>query len=207
MTLFAVVSYQDVAFFSFAILFVFLLLMATFAFGWWVSRKQVSLSPYSRLPLRSGSDLSYSSIETILRYLYKMHQYDNRMFDLNRAAFCRETGRIFPNALTWYGTLHVDWNFLQKRHPGHYVSWGSLTAAQQEAVLRSHHKLEGYQFDYSSPNPSPRLIEPEYAFAKPGPLYVDVNTKVLLGWKLVPNSDFEVLIVTKPLGEFEMRKK
>lgn len=202
----AVFTYEDVAFFSFAILFVFLLLMATFLFGYWVSKRQVTLSPYSKRPLRRGSDLSYSGIEKILRYLYHLHEFHNRMFDLNRAAYCRETGRVFPNALTWYGTLNVDWGFLQKRYPGNWVSWGSLTEDQKEAVLRAHHRLEGYQMDHSSQQPSPRQVEPEYAFAKPGPLYVDMETKILLGWKCIPDSDYEVLIVTKPRGKFETPK-
>lgn len=202
----SVITYEDVAFFSFAILFVFALLLATFFFGYWISKRQVTLSPYSKRPLRRGSDLSYYGIEQILRYLYNMHQFDNRMFDLNRAAYCRETGRIFPNALTWYGTINVDWNFLQRRYPGNWVSWGSLTSHQQEAIIKAHHRLEGYQMDYSSPQVSPRQIEPEYAFRKPGPLYVDMDTKILMGWKCVPDSDYEVLIVTKPRGKFENPK-
>jgi hypothetical protein len=95
---------------------------------------------------------------------------------------------------------------LHKRYPGNYVSWGSLTSEQQKVIMESHHLFEGYQNEFSCPIPSPRLIEPEYSFTKPGPLYVDVDTKVLLGWKCVPDTEFEVLIVTKPRGIFEMRK-
>lgn len=206
LTLIAAYTYEDVAFFSFAILFVFVLLMATFLFGWWVSKRQVTLSPYSKRPLRKGSDLPYYGIESVLRYLYRLHEYDNRMFHLNRAAYCRETGRIFPNALTWYNTLNVDWNFLQRSYPGNWVSWGSLSDKQQEFVLKSHHQLEGYQMERSSRQPQPRLVEPEYAFSKPGPLYVDLDTSILLGWKCIPNTDYEVLIVTKPRGKFETPK-
>ncbi|HEV8052714.1 MAG TPA: hypothetical protein VGP47_09475, partial [Parachlamydiaceae bacterium] len=79
-----------------------------------------------------------------------------------------------------------------------YVSWGSLTAEQQGIIRNGHDSLEGFQTDFSSPNPLPRAVEAKYALSKPGPLYVDINTKVLLGWKCVPDTDLEVLIVQKP---------
>ena len=67
-----------------------------------------------------------------------MHEYDNSIFDFGKAAFCRETGRIFPNVVTWYGTIKVDWTFLNKRYPGNYVSWGSLSEYQQEMIRSAH---------------------------------------------------------------------
>lgn len=200
----AEISNQQVLFFSFSLLLTFVLLVALSFFGYWLTHQAPSLSPYTKYPLRMGSDLPYDSVERILRYLYSYHEYDNRMFDLRKAAYCRDTGRVFPDALTWYGVIKVDWNFLQKRYPGNYVSWGSLTDLQKEIVKESHHSLEGFEIDYSCPNPIPRMIEPEYALSKPGPLYVDIETKVLLGWKLVPDTDFEVLIVQKPKDLFEI---
>jgi hypothetical protein len=92
----------------------------------------------------------------------------------------------------------VDWNFLQKRYPGKYVSWGSLTEDQKKEVREQHVSLEGFQTEFSCPEPMPRAIEPKYAFIKPGPLYVDIDHKVLLGWKEVPGTEMEVLIVQKP---------
>ena len=41
---------------------------------------------------------------------------------------------------------------------------------------------------------------------RPGPLYVDIETKVLLGWKVVPGTDLEVLIVQKPKLAMHDRK-
>lgn len=127
-----------------------------------------------------------------------MHQYDNRIFDVKKAAICRETGRIFPECITWYDTIKVDWTFIQKRYPGTYVSWGCLTEAQQEAIRDVHETLDGFQTRFSSQTPSPRLVEAKYAFEKPGPLYVDVTTGVLVGWQCVPDTELEVLIVQKP---------
>lgn len=196
----ALISNSDVALFASLILLVFLLLMGVFVFGIWMSRRHTTLSIYSGLPLRRGSELSFSSTEKVLRFLFTRHQYDNRIFDLKRAAVCRETGRIFPNAVTWFDTIKVDWTFLQKRYPGKYVSWGSLTQEQQEIIRAAHDDdLKGYQTAFSSPNPSPKKIEPQYALAKPGPLYVDIETNVLLGWQCVPDTELEVLIVQKPV--------
>ena len=131
-----------------------------------------------------------------------MHEYDNKFFDLNKAAICRTTGRIFPDSVTWYGAVEVDWNFLQKRYRGEYVSWGSLTEEQKTIIKERHLSLEGFQTKFSSPNPSPRFIEPEYAYTIPGPLYVDIRTGILLGWKCVPDTELEVLIVQKPFEKY-----
>jgi methionyl-tRNA synthetase len=40
-----------------------------------------------------------------------------------------------------------------------------------------------------SASPSPRAIESEFAYTKPGPLYVDINTNILLGWQVVPGTE------------------
>lgn len=196
----------DIAWFSFAILFAFLFILAIFFLGFWVKKHQVCLSPYTKRPLRLGSSIPYETREKVLRYLFFMHQYDNRMFDVRKAAFCRETGRLFPHAVFYFDTIFVDWTFLEKRYPGNYVSWGSLSNEQKEMIRNSHLQIEGYQTDFSSPQYSPRMIETEYAYETPGPLYVDLETKVLLGWKVVPGTNLEVLVVQKPKGIFEFKQ-
>lgn len=200
--IFAAVDSIDIALFGIFLLVTVIVLFALCVYGVWLSSQPDSLSPYSRLPMRRGSDLSYFAAEKTLRFLYNTHQYDNRIFSLKRSAVCRETGRIFPNAITWYDKIVLDWTFLQKRYPGVYVSWGSLTEDQKEIVRAAHDTLEGFQVEFSSPNPSPKMIEAKYALAKPGPLYVDLETRVLLGWKMVPYTDLEVLIVQKPKHRF-----
>lgn len=194
----AAIDYTDVVLFSTSILLLFLLLFGVFAYGIWRRGKRPCLSPYSRLPLRRGSDLSYSATEKVVRYLYSYQQYDNRIIELKSSAVCRETGRIFPNSIGWFDVIKVDWSFLQKRLPGNYVSWGSLTNQQQQEIREAHETLQGFQTETSSPTSSPRAIELDFALAKPGPLYVDINTKTLVGWKCVPETDLEVLIVQKP---------
>ena len=165
-----------------------------------------SVSPYTKFPLRRASDISYENKERVLRYLYNLHQFDNQMFDFEKAALCRETGRIFPDAVNWFGVIQVDWNFINKRHAGNYVSWGSLSDVQREIVRSCHHSLDGFQTEFSSPEPAPRRISEFYVLRVPGPLYVDLDTKILIGWKTVPMTDLEVLIVQKPKGLFEVPK-
>lgn len=194
-----VVTTIQVVFFSLAVLAAFFLLFAAYIVAWWLRRREVTLSPYTGMPLRRATSLSYYSMEKVLKFLYVMHQYDNRIFEIKKAALCRDTGRIFPDALTWYDVLKVDWSFIQKRYPGTYVSWGSLSEEQQNAIRALHDTLDGFQTAFSSQIPSPRLIEAKYAFEKPGPLYVDIETGVLVGWQCVPGTELEVLIVQKPI--------
>lgn len=189
----------DVVFYSLAILLTGLGFFAFFCISLWLSRKKPGLSPYTGLPLSRGADLSYSAKEKVYRMLYEMHEYDNRLFDLQKAAVCRETGRIFFNAVDWLDNASVDWTFLNKRYPGSYVSWGSLSEQQKELVRSKHKSLEGFQTGKSSPLASPRMIEEEYVYEQPGPLYVDFETKVLLGWKEVAGTNLEILIVQKPI--------
>lgn len=182
------------------LIFAFILLIGVFWWGLKTSQRSKALSPYTGLPLRRASELPYYSAERVIRFMSQIKQYDNPVFRLSQAAFCRETGRIFPDCVTIWDSIDVDWNFLQKRYPGLYVSWGSLGKEQQEEIRHAHdHMLEGFQTAFSSPTPAPRGIEPEYAYTRPGPLYVDLETKVLLGWKQVPETFLEVLIVQKPV--------
>lgn len=189
---------RDVALIGVLLLGLVLFCGLAFAVGWWFHTRKDSMSPYTGNPLRRGEYLSFYAKEQILRFVYEHHSYDNPMFKINQAALCRETGRLFPKALTWYGILYVDWNFIQKRRRGHYVSWGSLTYEQQLNLRRLHGSLKGYQTEMSSSRPSPRELEPKYVFIKPGPLYVDIDTHTVVGWKCVPGTDYEVLIVQRP---------
>nr|WP_166155347.1 hypothetical protein [Neochlamydia sp. AcF84]NGY94857.1 hypothetical protein [Neochlamydia sp. AcF84] len=195
-------DYAYTVYLCIAILFTLIFAAITGVIGYKVINQSPSRSPYGKMPLRHASDLSYESKEKVLRFLFEMHQYDNRMFNLEKAALCRETRRIFSNAISWYGAIKVDWSFLNKRYPGHYVSWGSLSIYQQEVIRSAHSSLEGFQTEYSSPEPAPSKAEKFYTQAVPGPLYVDMEKKILLGWKIVPLTNLEVLVVQKPKSTF-----
>lgn len=182
-----------------ATLFIFIFLF----FMMWLTAKNASktkiLSPYSGFPMRRAQDISNDTKALVYRYLESYHEFDNQPINYQNALFCRETGRIFPECRSWFGWDKVDWTFLQKRYPGNYLSWGSLPPDHQRELREAHGSISGYQTEKSSTQPSPRAVEPAYAFLKPGPLYVDVQTKILLGWKEVPGTDLEVLIVQKPI--------
>lgn len=194
----AAIAESDVVMFATLILAVFVLLLAVTITVAFLKRRTSANSPYTGAPLRNVSDVPYDSAKKILQFLYDKHEYDNRIFSLKRSAFCRETGRIFQKCITWYGTMNVDWNFLSKRYKGNYVSWGSLDDVQKTIIQDSHESLTGFQTERSSKNPAPSAIEPDFVYVKPGPLYVNLETKELLGWQCVPDTEFEVLIVQKP---------
>lgn len=198
---------SNIGFFIALLVLIIFALVAVCCFGLWLKYHPNSPSPYGRLPMGRASSLPIDSTIKILKYLYYRKDFENRIFEWKRAAVCRETGRVFPDCVTWYGMIRLDWTFLQKRHPGHYVSWGSLTEDQQLSVRDAHDSLDGFQTIISSPEPSPRAITREYALAVPGPLYVDIDTMTLLGWKQVPDTEFEVLVVQKKKREHEFQVK
>lgn len=167
---------------------------------WWLTRTpKITLSPYSGMPLWRAHLLPFATKSKVAHYLEDYHQYDNRPFLFKKAAYCRETGRIFPDCITWNKKIVLDWSFLQKKYPGNWISWGSLSDSLKEKVRNKHENLDGFQTLKSSAKPSPRQVEPHFAYTKPGPLYVDIDTGYLLGWKEVPNSQMEVLILQKPI--------
>lgn len=170
-----------------------------FFFSWWRKNQLPSLCPYTKTPLRRATDLSFDSRERTARFLKAFNQFDNPPINFWYASFCRDTGRVFQNCMSWTGAIRVDWTFLQNRCPGNYASWGSLAEDQKRDIAEAHGSLEGFQTELSSSQISPRSIEAIYINTKPGPLYVDLYTKVLIGWQEVPGTDLEVLIVQKPI--------
>jgi hypothetical protein len=203
--IFAQVSGNDDGYLALYVLSTLLLaclaMIAIMAIGWYFTRRKVarSISPYTKTPLRRTSELSYTSMVKVYKFMLENENFDNRPIRFWKSAFCRETGRIFSDSITWYGTIKkIDWTFLSKRYFGHYVSWGSLEEDQKRSIRDFHESMEGFQVDFSCPNPLPQDVTPEYIYAKPGPLYVDLHTKVLIGWKSIPDSELEVLVVQKP---------
>ena len=188
----------QVMYIGFMILGGVLALFAVFIVSVRLNKHRAGKSPYTGKPLRRAIDLPFESKRQILRFLYEHQDYDNRVIALSQAVICRETGRVFQNCITWLDTVKLDWSFIQRRYPGHYVSWGSLNQVQQAIVQDAHHAIKGFQTERSCPKSSPKAVTPEFVFLKPGPLYVDLQTKVLIGWQQVPNTEFEVLIVQHP---------
>ena len=194
------VSELEIFLFGLLLLTVFFVLVTYAVLNYRRQERNASLSPYTGKPMWAGEFVPRSTIEKVMHFLYyDNHSYDNRIFSMGRAVICRETGRIFQNAYNCWGRPTVTWSFLQQRCKGTWVSWGSLTPELQSQITQLHgEKMKGFQTTRSSPTPSPRGIEEEYVYTKPGPLYVDLQSKILLGWKLVPETNLEVLIVQRP---------
>jgi len=190
---------EEVLFFALGVLGTFLLLFASFWLTHRVKNRKPPPCPYTGEPLRYASDIPLESKRKIARFMLSLRSYENRIFAFRAAALSRATGRIFPRAVNLLGLIHVDWNFIQRRYPGLYVSWGSLSDLQKRDIRKVHDSLEHFQTYYSSPHPAPRAIEPGFAYLKPGPLYVDLESKVLVGWISIPDTPFEVLVVQKPI--------
>jgi hypothetical protein len=189
---------QAIFLFFFALAFLVVIFFFLFWFGWFVTRTRGSVSPYSKQPMMFGTDMPLSIARQIEEHMKTLPQPDNPPFDISQTAICRETGRIFQNAVGKTGVIVIHPNFLQDRLRGNWVSWGSLSDIQKGIVRLHHMSIEGFQTEQSCPKPRPEDIESYYAFSKPGPLYVDVITKTLLGWQLVPGTNFEVLVVKRP---------
>lgn len=175
-----------------------LLILVGWALGWWFTHRSGSVSVYGGGPLRRGNELSYSAVSHVETFLQGLDLEVNPPFDLGKAAVCAKTGRIFPDALTETEVAKVGWGFLRRYYRGSLVSWGSLSDQQQQRIRDLHGTLKGYQWEYSSLKERPQDIEWEFQLLKPGPLYVDPRTGILLGWRSVPGTDLELMVMQKP---------
>lgn len=165
--------------------------------GWWLMNREGNRSPYTKSKMRRGEELTFYACERIYSFLQEIENSDNPIFDINKASFCEKTGRIFPDTVNARDIITVGWSFLNHKHHGNWVSWGSLTKEQQDAILLHHDTVAGFQIVKSSSWSSPKKVEMEYILEKPGPLYVDKGTKTLMGWKNVPGTSLEVLVVQR----------
>jgi hypothetical protein len=188
----------------FILLALVILLMGTILWiGWTLTVKSKrALSPYSKTPLRYASTIRYTTKFIVQKYLKDMEDYHNRVFNINDAAVDRENGMLFPDCVSWTGRIRVDWTFLQKRRPGNWVSWGSLPIDRQQDFFEKHGSLTDFQTEFSSPSPLPQNVEMEYVYIKPGPLYVNLENDEVMGWKIIPHTDLQVLVVKEPIKDY-----
>lgn len=194
----AQVGQDDLALFGLAVFFVLSGLLAYFYLSYWNLAGKKGISPYTGLPLRPAHELTYSTKERVRMFLREQGSSENRPFDFNKAALCRDTGRLFPDCSTFFGGFQLDWSFINKKARGNFLSWGSLSENKKNEIIKAHDPLTGFQTEFSSRNPSPRMVEESFALQKPGPLYADPDSLCLVGWKLVPGTEIEVLIVQRP---------
>lgn len=145
-----------------------------------------------------GVDLPFSIKRQIEEFVKSLPQPENKPFDMTKAAICRETGRIIRDCVVRGEIVRLGSRFLRDRYPGNWVSWGSLSEEKRGLIKLHHREIFGYQMEHSTKNRDPEQMEQYYAVMKPGPLYVDVTTNILLGWQIVPGTNFEVLVIKNP---------
>lgn len=186
----------------FAFLFsIFAVLLLLLWLTWSKEGKRGSVSPYTGSKMRFGVDIAKSIQMYVQAFLQDEQQPENPPIDFTTAAVCSDTGRIFPNCVTPGEHVVLDWEFIKKRVDGVFISWGALSEHEQAVIKLLHGTVEGFQTEQSSQQIRPEKVEREYARLAPGPLYVDRKTKILVGWKKVPGTTFEVLVVQKPMYE------
>ena len=150
------------------------------------SGEQRGKSPYGNFSsLRKVEDLQFEQFSLAELYLQKLGP-KQRKWNLEKALVCEQTGRIFPSIAKKWIRFSVSKTFLSNLYPGKWVIWENLGERQKEHVMKTHQSLKGYNLSYQNP------------FAKPGPLYVDLNSGSLLGWKCVQETDLEVIVFQAP---------
>ena len=120
-----------IALFIVAFLIVFAIMVGLLWVGWWVTNRQGSSCPYTNSLMRRGEDLAFSAATRVQHFLNSTDDPDNPAFVLRYAAISQQTHRIFPDCVNIFRVIKVDWSFLKRRHPGKWVSWGSLTPEQK----------------------------------------------------------------------------
>jgi hypothetical protein len=145
-----------------------------------------------------GADVARSLAGIVNAFLQEEPQPENPPIDFLLASYCPQTGRIFPNTVTEKERVQLSWDFLKRRWPGMFISWGALSEEERGVVRLLHGSLDGFQTEHSSTHVAPESVVEEFSSLAPGPLYIDQKTKVVIGWKKVPGTYFEVLVVQQP---------
>jgi hypothetical protein len=194
---------EDVGFQTILLVFASLLAVLVILFlllwiGWKKEGVRGNKCPYCGRPMRLGIDVARSITEMVNGFLAEQPQPENPQIDFARAAYCPVTGRIFPECVSGTEQISLSWNFIRRRCEGTFVSWGALSEDEKGILKLLHGSLEGFQIEQSSSHLRPEEVEEDFSSLSPGPLYIDRKTKVVVGWKKVPGTYFEVLVVQQP---------
>lgn len=148
-----------------------------FYLGWKKTNGVGTCSPFTGSPLRLGKELTFEAAEKIARFLLEHSSKDNPTFDINKAAICPDTGRIFPNCVGPLEVPKVPKNYFSLVASGNFTPFYTLSSEAQERILSK----------------IPLSLD-----KLPKTLYIDLNSLTLVGWKGVPGTSLEVLIQTRP---------
>ena len=67
--------------------------------------------------------------------------------DLEKAAVCEQTGRIFPNAISCWGRIHISRLFESKIYPGKWVREGRLYKDEANQKELFWHRIPGRELE------------------------------------------------------------
>ncbi len=158
------------------------LLISTLYYLYWRTHLKGRKSPFSGQNLARGKGILYPSAEKIHLFSSQLSVPENEEIDLSKAAFCRQTNRIFPNAITVFDEINVRRDYLSKYYSSKLTPWFLLSDAFRKEIENAHSSLDGFQIGKS---------------LKPGPLFVDKKNRTLVGWKQIPETEMEILVIQK----------
>ncbi len=157
-----------------------LLLAAASFFYWWIYQRKAR-SPFTGKKLLPATCILYPAAEKIALFMQAEKQVP---IDWEQATFCPDTRRIFPKSLNQLGAVALPspyWRGVYDKPS--LTAWLFLTDEQKDEMFQLHGAIKGFQLGHQK---------------RPGPLFVDLKSKTLVGWKQVPDTDIEVLIVHYP---------
>ena len=164
------------------IIFFSLIIGATY-YLYWRTHLKGRKSPFSGKILARGEEIFYASAEKIHLFSSELSQPENAPIDLTKAVFCRETNRIFSSSINAFGEIDLTRNYLKKYYSSKLVSWFRLRESEKLKLASMHTSLEGFQVGKG---------------LFPGPLFVDKKRSILVGWKRIPETEMEIIVIQKP---------
>ncbi len=166
--------------YSFSALISLLSLLALFSFfalGYFFCNRRGARSPFSGKAMRHGKEFSFEAVSKVLAFLEAENDKDNLPFDLEKAAICEETGRIFPDALNAFEVVK-----LKKPYTKHFykAKMEALENLSEKEQMDLRENCDNFSF-----------------FSKNSSIFVDREKGNILAWKKIPETALELMLVKK----------
>lgn len=176
-----------------------LLLFSFWYVGWrllWQGRK--TKSPFSHYEyLMPAEQLHFTAMQYVHQFLQN-HPYSQMKVDLTSTLVCRKTGRIFSCDTKCRRTMKSAECYLMQHYSGVLVPWSTLNQEQKQNFVARHSCLKHFQLHPSGANTAFSYSDWTSADMKPGPLFVDLEAGVAVGWQCIPHTNLEIIIVQPP---------
>lgn len=155
-------------------------------------------SPFSGLPLRKGGELSFFAEKKLHEFYMSLPRHFNQTPKLDKSTICTSTGRIFPNSISKFGATSNPKDIFLNYPKGDYILWQELSDPLKKTIIENHDSIKGFQINQLPKYTKEQPLNHKFAHIKPGPLFVDLKTKALLGWKEIPETNLETLVYQPP---------